>query len=137
ANDGLSRPSPMHKLPSLRRELLTAFGLVFVGATLVAATGILIVVPRLESGTIAAIYVFLLVDADLVVFAFFGHWLLQTRVLRPVDRMIDGIAAIAEGDYSSRLPAAGTRELARLAEAVNHMAGRLIKHQQELAANIE
>lgn len=126
----------MHKLPSLRRELLTAFGLVFVGAMLVAATGILIVVPRLESGTVAVIYVFLLVGADLVVFASFGHWLLQTRVLRPVDRMIDGIAAIAEGDYSSRLPPGETRELARLAEAVNRMAERLIANQEQLGANI-
>src|SRR5690606_26726531 len=128
-------PPPMHHLPTLRRELLTAFGLVFVGAMLVAATGILIVVPRLESGTVAVIYVFLLTGADLVVFASFGHWLLQTRVLRPVDRMIDGIAAIAEGDYS-RLPPGETRELARLAEAVNRMAERLIANQEQLGANI-
>ncbi len=126
----------MQQLPTLRRELLTAFGLVFAGAMLVAATGILIVVPRLESGTIAAVYIFLLVGADLVVFAFFGRWLLRTRVLGPVDRMIDGIAAIAEGEYSRRLPAAETRELARLAEAVNRMAERLIANQEQLGANI-
>src|SRR5690606_15596865 len=74
--------------------------------------------------------------ADLVVFALFGRWLLRTRVLGPVDRMIDGIAAIAAGEYDRRLPAAETRELARLADAVNRMAERLIANQEQLGANI-
>src|SRR5690606_13912755 len=126
----------MHRLPTLRRELLTAFGLVFAGAVLVATTGIMTVLPRLESGTTAAVYVLLLLAADLVVFALFGRWLLRTRVLGPVDRMIDGIAAIAGGDYQRRLPAAETRELARLADAVNRMAERLIANQEQLGANI-
>lgn len=126
----------MHRLPTLRRELLTAFGLVFAGAVLVATTGILTVLPRLESGVTAAVYVLLLLAADLVVFALFGRWLLRTRVLGPVDRMIDGIAAIAAGAYDRRLPAAETRELARLADAVNRMAERLIANQEQLGANI-
>lgn len=126
----------MHRLPTLRRELLTAFGLVFAGAVLVATTGIMTVLPRLESGTTAAVYVLLLLAADLVVFALFGRWLLRTRVLGPVDRMIDGIAAIAGGEYDRRLPAAETRELARLADAVNRMAERLIANQEQLGANI-
>ncbi|HLU26248.1 MAG TPA: ATP-binding protein [Longimicrobiales bacterium] len=127
----------MKDLPTLRRELITAFAVVFAGALIVGVTGVAILLPRIESPGQASIYIMVLLAADVAVFALFGRWFIRKRVLMPLDRMIEGVEAIAAGDYPRRLPPGETVEVARLAEAVNHMAGRLIKHQQELAANIE
>lgn len=127
----------MKDLPTLRRELITAFAVVFAGALIVGVTGVAILLPRIETPGQTVIYIMVLLAADVAVFALFGRWLVRKRVLTPLDRMIDGVEAIAAGDYQRRLPPGETVEVARLAEAVNHMAGRMIRHQRELAANIE
>lgn len=122
---------------TLRRELLTAFGIIFAGALLVAVTGVLLLIPTLDAPGRAFVYLSLLVLADLVVFALFGRWLIRTRILDPLERMIQEAEAIADGDYGRRLPPGATREVDRLAESLNRMAGRLIEHQWELTRNIE
>lgn len=128
----------MAQTNTLRRELLTAFAVVFAGALLVAVTGVLLLLPTFDSPTRALIYLSALVGADLVVFFLFGRWLVQTRVLLPLDRMVSEAEAIADGDYARRLPEGWeAQEIDRLSSSLNRMAERLISHQRDLEQNIE
>jgi two-component system, NtrC family, sensor kinase len=131
------RPQDMPSSTTLRRELLFAFAVVFAGALIVAVAGTVLLVPTFETPVRAVVFLTLLLGADLYVFFLFGRWLLRTRVLNPLDRMVGEASAIARGDYGHRIPRAGSRELDRLSESVNRMAERLINHQLELAQNVE
>jgi two-component system, NtrC family, sensor kinase len=122
---------------TLRRELIGAFALVFAGALVVAVTGVILLMPTMETPSRAMVYLSLLLAADIAVFALFGRWLIQTRILAPLDRIVGGAEAIAEGDYGRRLPQGNSREVDRLADSLNRMAHRLIEHQWELQRNIE
>jgi signal transduction histidine kinase len=128
----------MTGLPTLRRELVVAFAIVFAGALLVAVTGIMLVLPIIGSPASALAYVILLLTADVVVFALFGRYLIQRRLLNPIAGFIESAERIAGGEWLERVPDAGieTAELRRLADALNQMAERLIKGQEELAENI-
>jgi hypothetical protein len=50
----------MAERPTLRRELIAAFVLVFTGAFLVASTGVLMLVPRLDSAAQSVFYVLII-----------------------------------------------------------------------------
>jgi signal transduction histidine kinase len=122
--------------PTLRRELVTAFALVFTGALLVFATGVALILPRLDSTRQTALYLTILLLMDVGIFMLIGHFLLKRRVVAPIESMIAEIEMIAGGHYVNRLPETETQEMARLAAAVNHMTERLIADQRELGANI-
>jgi signal transduction histidine kinase len=128
----------MPALPTLRRELVTALALVFAGALLVFVLGLLYVIPRIQSMAVRdlVLYFMLLVSLDVGLFVFFGHWLLQRRVLRPIEEMVVQMETIAAGEYERRLAEGDTRELSRVAAAVNHMTVRMTADQAELAGNI-
>jgi signal transduction histidine kinase len=121
---------------TLRRELAAAFALVFACALVVMATGVFVIVSLVSASAQLAIYLSALVLADVVIFSLFGRYLLERRVIAPIEAMIDGIEKIAQGDLERRMPEAETAELTRLGNAVNQMAERLIAHQKQLAANI-
>jgi two-component system, NtrC family, sensor kinase len=123
-------------LPSLRRELIGALAIVFAGALFVAVAGVAIMLPRIDDPRHAAAFVVVLLLLDLLIFAWFGHNVLRWRVLAPLERMLAGVEAIAEGSFDARLPEGESQEVARLAGAVNRMAERLLADQQTLAANI-
>src|SRR5688500_10469624 len=105
----------MNGLPTLRRELITAFAIVFTGALLVALTGFVLLWPVMASPTRAFVYLALLIGADVLVFALFGRMLVQRRILTPIAEMVRGAETIAHDDLKRRLPAAETSELNRLA----------------------
>jgi two-component system, NtrC family, sensor kinase len=126
----------MAERPTLRRELIAAFVLVFTGAFLVASTGILMLLPRLQSPTQSAIYVLVILVLDVLIFAAFGHFLITRRVLQPIDRLVAGAESIAQGKLDSSIAEGETREINRLAQALNNMAARLLHDQEQLAANI-
>jgi two-component system, NtrC family, sensor kinase len=121
--------------PSLRRDLLGGLSAVFAGALLIAVAGALIVVPLLPPVPAAA-YLVLLVTADLAIFSWFATVLLRRRLLKPLDAVVGGVEAVADGAYDTRMPAADTREMARLCTALDRMAERLLSDQQTLADNI-
>jgi two-component system NtrC family sensor kinase len=125
----------MAGLPTLRKELVTALAVVFAGALFVFVMGVMFVVPRDPPARDAAVYYTLLVAADVGLFALFGRFLVERRVIVPMERLVAQIEAIAAGN-SSRLESAETAELERLGAAVNHMTDRLVHEQQELAENI-
>jgi two-component system, NtrC family, sensor kinase len=139
ARDEAPPPPPPAPISSntLRRELLAAFAVVFAGALIVAIMGTVILFPTFETPVQAIVFLTILLAADLLVFFLFGRWLLRTRVLFPLDRMVEEAEAIAEGDYARRIPAPGSQELDRLSGSLNRMAERLINHQLELARNIQ
>ena len=110
---------------TLRRELLTAFAVVFAGALAVAIMGVLMLYPTFDTPARAITYLSLLLAGDLLVFFVFGRWLVQTRVLYPLDRIVEEAEGIAEGDYGRRIPEGETREIGRLSASVNRMAERL------------
>ena len=122
---------------TLRRELIGAFALVFAGALVVAVTGVTLLLPTFHDPIRAVFYITVLLFVDIAVFTLFGRWLIQTRIMRPLDRIVEGAEAIASGDYGRRLPRGDSREVDRLSESVNRMAGHLIEHQWELKRNIE
>ena len=126
----------MAERPTLRRELIAAFVLVFTGAFLVASTGVLMLMPRLDSPAQSAIYVLIILVFDVAIFAVFGHFLVTRRVLQPIERLVAGAEAISQGDLAARAPESETREINRLAQALNNMAERLLSDQEKLAANI-
>jgi two-component system, NtrC family, sensor kinase len=122
-------------LPSLRRELLGALAVVFAGALFVAAAGIVLVVPRLEP-IAAALWIVVLLLADIATFSWLGARLLRRRLLTPMDSLVACVESIAGGAYDTRLPVGDTRELARLSRAVGRMRERLVADQKTLAENI-
>ena len=126
----------MSPLPTLRRELIAAFALVFVGAFVVAASGVLLLVPRFSTPLQEAIYLGALLLIDVAIFTVFGQILIRERVLDPIDKLVAGAEAIARGELVVSLPDAETREMSQLTGALHNMAHRLIADQEQLAANI-
>ncbi len=127
----------MRQLPTLRKELITAFALVFVGALIAVTTGVIIFFPRVQTPAEAILYLTILLAGDVAVFAAFGSYVVRQRLLKPFDEMIESAESIAKGSYEQRVPDADTAEMQRLGDAVNRMAERLIQHQASLAANVE
>jgi two-component system, NtrC family, sensor kinase len=125
----------MADLPTLRRELIGAFAVVFAGALFVAIVGVVLVVPSLSPG-VAAAYVVTLLLLDVALFSWVGAHLLRRRVLVPLDSLVAGVEAISDGALDTRIDAGSTLELARASAAVNRMAERLIADQQKLTENI-
>ncbi len=58
-------------------------------------------------------------------------------VTRPLRRLERGVDHAAATDFTERLPADGDRELARIAERFNHMAGELDRLYRGLEAEVE
>ncbi|HUF12913.1 MAG TPA: ATP-binding protein [Longimicrobiales bacterium] len=126
----------MQKLPTLRQELITALAVIFTGALTVGILGAILLTPYFTTPARALLFLALLLIGDVVTFALFGRYLLQRRVLAPIESVIGGVEAIAEGAYHLELPDADTVEVARLSDAVRSMGDRLGAHQEQLAANI-
>ncbi|MEX0907450.1 MAG: ATP-binding protein [Gemmatimonadota bacterium] len=125
----------MTDLPTLRRELIGSFGIVFAGALVFAIAGVVLVVPRLAPG-VAAAYVVTLLLADIAIFSLFGMNMIGRRLLGPLGRIVADVEEISRGDLGKQLPPADSHELARLSGAVNQMAKRLIEDQWRLKENI-
>jgi signal transduction histidine kinase len=58
--------------------------------------------------------------------------LTHRAILRPVERLVKGTSALAEGDLSQRIPVTGPSEFRRLANAFNRMAAALDVRQKQL-----
>jgi len=67
-------------------------------------------------------------------------WVVSRRISRPIEEMKQGAELFADGDLTYRLPGSGSEEMARLADAMNQMAGQLderIKHTVEQRNEME
>jgi len=116
--------------PSLRTELL--FNLAFLAAAaLLLGVGTVLLVAALAPDR-ALPFILTTVALDVVVFIFFGRYLVSRLVLRPVERLVAVADAVAAGDFAARAPAAETRDFQVLAERLNRMTDHLLDAQSQL-----
>jgi signal transduction histidine kinase len=118
---------------SLRAELLFNLTFLALAAGLLAATTTA-VAQRVRPGggwVLAA-----LVLADVLVYVLLANYLIVRLVLRPVQVAAETAQAVAGGDYARRAPAAESREMGDLSQALNRMADQLLENQEKLAHNV-
>ncbi|MDH5590692.1 MAG: ATP-binding protein [Gemmatimonadota bacterium] len=120
----------------LRRELLVSFGVLFVGALLIAGMGLGVIIPIQTSPAQGLLYVTVLVGADLVVLFFFTGAIVRSRLVAPMEELAEDARRIAEGDFRHRIRSSESLELQLMGDSVNAMADRLITDQARLAANV-
>lgn len=132
-------PHPRHSASpgpgrgSLRAELL--FNLTFLALAagmLAAATTAVAQRLRPGGGWVLAP----LVLADVLVYVLLANYLIVRLVLKPVQAAAQTAQAVAGGDYARRAPAAESREMADLSQALNRMADQLLDNQERLAHNV-
>ncbi|MEJ2204651.1 MAG: ATP-binding protein [Gemmatimonadota bacterium] len=127
----------MSSTTRLRWELLSSFGLVFIGAVIVAVAALTAVLPVLASPAEGVLFVVVLIVADLLLIFLFGTAILRDKLIRPMEGLAWDAERIADGDFLHRIPPQGSLELEQLRKTVNDMADRLIADQERLARNIE
>jgi signal transduction histidine kinase len=115
-------------LPSLRTELLGNLA-VLATAALTLAVASVPVFTGIADSRYGALWLTLLIIADVMIFVVFGAYLVRRLVIRPVDELVAVAEAIAKGDLARRAPAGGSVELARLATSLNRMTTRLLEEQ--------
>ena len=115
-------------LPSLRTELLGNLAFLATAALALAVASVLLFTGIAET-EYAALWLTLLIIADVVIFVLFGGHLVGRLVIQPVNEIVVAAEAIAEGDLGRRAPLIGSVELARLAMSLNRMTTRLLEEQ--------
>lgn len=120
--------------PSLRTELLVNFAVLAVAALVFAVGAVVLFYDQAEAAR-GALYISLLVAADVVVLVAFCGWQIDRLVIRPLRETAATTEAIANGDLRRRVSShesRASRELHQLAESVNRMTDRLIDEQTQL-----
>lgn len=120
--------------PSLRTELLVNFAILAVAALVFAVGAVVLFYDQAEAAR-GALYISLLVAADVVVLVAFCGWQIDRLVIRPLRETAATTEAIADGDLRRRVSShesRASRELHQLAESVNRMTDRLIDEQTQL-----
>ncbi|HSC32082.1 MAG TPA: ATP-binding protein [Gemmatimonadaceae bacterium] len=115
---------------SLKAEMILSLAVLSTAALSLAALNV-IVLRDLVMSRHGALYLALLIIADVVVFVAFGAYKVQGLVLDPIDRVVEATEAIANGDLTRRVPHGSTIELARLARSINRMTSRLLEEQAQ------
>ncbi len=125
-------PAPV----ALKRVLIVSFGLLVGGGVLVAGVVLALALPAVSSPR-QIFYVLLgVLGFSLGVVVMIGGWLLNVRLVRPMEQLVGDVRRIAGGEYTHRVAASPWSELDAVRESVNDMADRLTRDQDLLAANI-
>jgi two-component system, NtrC family, sensor kinase len=150
----LNRPPPAEGLPeeapgtrtregedpaaaaSVRRELLVSTSLLFIAATAVAMAAAAAIIPLAPSPGWALLALSAILLADIAILYIYLRHLMDRTVVRPVERIVEHAERIAEGDLEHRIPSEPLEELDRIVDAVNSLAGRLIREQELLQKNV-
>ncbi|HEY9450798.1 MAG TPA: ATP-binding protein [Gemmatimonadaceae bacterium] len=117
---------------SLKAEMLLSLAVMGTAALSLAALNV-VVLQNLVSSRNGALYLALLIIADVVIFVAFGAYKLQGLVIAPLEGVVEAVEAIANGDLSRRVAPGETREFARLSRSVNRMTSRLLEEQAQRA----
>jgi HAMP domain-containing protein len=81
--------------------------------------------------------IFIYLALDTLITVLFGAYLLSQRLVRPLDRLVGRVQALAEGHYQpAARPETDRTEIGRLEAAFEDMAGRLLDSRQRLEANL-
>lgn len=75
--------------------------------------------------------------ADAFVIILFGSWMIGRVAIRPLVMISEGAAALAAGDYSSRVKVKGPREIVALSESFNSMAEKIESAVQKQEEHLE
>ena len=132
SDPGVTLPSA-----SIRRELLLSTSILFLAAIVVAVAAAGIVIPLAPSPFAALLTLTFIILAELVILYLYLRSLMDRTVLRPVERIVDHAERIADGALEHRIPSEPLEELDRIVDAVNSLAGRLIREQGLLATNVQ
>ena len=119
------------RLRSLRTELLIGLGLIGAAALVIAMVTAVLYSWTLIDDPYGALWLVLLVVADVAVFVALGAYIVRRSVSAPLALAVDATSAIASGDLSRRVPDAPTRELSVLAASINRMTNHLLAEQAQ------
>lgn len=117
---------------SLRVEMMLSLAVIGTIALMILVINVLLF-DELVASPNGALYITLLVLADVAVFVIFGASKLRTLVVRPLEEVVAAAQAIAAGDLSRRVPRGDSTEFITLAGAINHMTVRLLEEQAHVA----
>jgi len=120
----------MASKPSLRTELLFNLAFLAAAALLLGVATVALVSALAPERTL--LFTLTVVPLDVVLFIFFGRYLVGRLVLRPVERLIAVADAVAAGDLGARAQEAETRDFEVLAERLNRMTDYLLDAQSQL-----
>ena len=117
--------------PSLRTELLINFAVLAVAALVFAVTTVMLIYSEVDPQR-GALYIGLLVAADVIVVVAVGAFQIHRLIVRPLHETAQAAEAIAAGDLRRRVPSHESLEINQLAESVNRMTERLLEEQAQL-----
>jgi two-component system NtrC family sensor kinase len=117
--------------PSLRTELLVNFAVLAIAALVFAVGAVVLFYDQAEAAR-GALYISILVAADVVVLVAFCGWQINRLIIRPLRETAAATEAIADGDLRRRVSPYESLELQQLGESVNRMTDRLIEEQTQL-----
>jgi len=80
---------------------------------------------------------FITVTAVALLLAVLIGYLTARRITRPVQALVDGAVAIAQGNYEQEIPVKGKDEIATLIKAFNYMAHELKDNREKLVTAIK
>lgn len=121
----------MIRRPSLRTELLLTLGLLASAALVLGVASVVLLYGVLDP-EYAAIYIAVLVAADLCVLVAFVAYQVERVVLHPLRETITATEAIASGDLNRRVVPRDSAEMQNLAHSVNRMTDRLLEERAHL-----
>ena len=121
----------MIRRPSLRTELLLTLGLLAAAALVLGVASVILLYGVLDP-EYAALYIAVLVAADLCVLVAFVAYQVERVVLRPLQDIITATEAIASGDLQRRVVPGESAEMKNLAHSVNRMTDRLLEERAHL-----
>ncbi len=120
----------------LKRVLIVSFGLLVGGGVLVAGVVLALALPALSSPRQALFVLLGVLSVVLAVVFVLGSWLLNDRLVRPMESMVAHVRRIAGGEFDHRVEPLPWTEFDAVRKSVNDMADRLVHDQDLLAANI-
>lgn len=130
ARNTTARRPRLSVFTSLKAEMILSLAVLGTAALSLAALNV-IVLQNLVVSRHGALYLALLIVANVVIFVAFGAYKIQRLVLDPLDRVVEATEAIANGDLTRRVPQGSTIELSRLARSINRMTSRLLEEQAQ------
>ena len=86
---------------------------------------------------VAMMRVLMVIGVLLAVIGAAVAWLISRQLVRPLGELTDAAEAMAQGEYSRRVTAGGTDEVARLGTAFNRMAEQVQEASDESALAVE
>jgi two-component system NtrC family sensor kinase len=116
---------------TLRTALLLTLALPAMAAAIVAVL-IVLLFHRMADSVYGALFVSLLIVADLSVFVLLAARMVGRVVNDPIRGIVDAVGAIAGGELRRRAPEASeTREFGALAASINRMTDHLLAEQEQ------